>query len=92
MKRFITRIYSLNIFFPYSEKITVLFIGLLDGKVSVRFIGTASDISVTLKHKFHSIGNLNNDLDYFNHLDNYSLIKKNDYGVRCNMRRKHDGI
>lgn len=92
MKRFITRIYSLNIFFPYSEKITVLFIALLDGKISVRFIGTASDTSVTLKHKFHSITNLNNDLDYFNHLDNYSLGRKNGYGVKCNVRRKYDGV
>jgi len=91
MKRFITRIYSLNIFFPYSEKITVLFIQLLDGKIAVRFIGTASDISVTLKHKFHSIANLHYDLDYFNHLDNYSLSKKYDFG-KCNLRRKHDGV
>lgn len=91
MKRFITRIYSLNIVFPYCEKITVLFIELIDGKVAIRFIGTASDISVTLKHRFHSLVNLNYDLDYFNHLDDYSVNKKYDF-KRCNVRRKFDGI
>jgi hypothetical protein len=92
MKRFITRIYSLNIFFPHTEKITVLFIELVDGKVAIRFVGTSSDISVPLKHKFHSIANLNYDLDYFNHLDNYCFNKKYSFGFKCSVRRKFDGI
>lgn len=91
MKRFITRIYSLDVFFPYSEKITVLFIELFANKVTARFVGGTTDPSIVLKHKFYSIVNLSNDLDYFNHMDNYTPRKEYFY-KQCKARRQADGI
>ena len=92
MKRFVTRIYSLNNSYPLCEKITVLFIEILDSKISTRFIGkTKSDISVTLKHKFCHAINQTYDLDYFNHADNYSA--KKDYNIgKTNVRLRGYGV
>lgn len=94
MKRFITRIYSLNTPYPFCQKITVLFIELIGSKISARFIGpNQSDVSISLKHKFYCLTSYNGayDLDYFNVADNYSLTKQ--YAVsKSRVQVKNDGI
>lgn len=90
MKRFITRIYSLNVFFPYSEKITIVFIESCAAKIVARIVGGTNDVSVILKHRFYSIVSLHNDLDYFNHLDSYAIPKK--YDFNSNALVKTDGF
>jgi hypothetical protein len=73
MNYFLTRIYSLNILFPYAEKITTLLIEKTSTYMNIRFLNGTNDIQVALKAKYYPIQSLQNDLDYFNEFDMYAL-------------------
>lgn len=88
MSYFITRIYSLNIFFPYSEKITTLLVEKRGIMMLVRFINGTNDVKVALKSRYTPINHLYNDLDYFNDLDMYSSPSEDLYGRSAYIRHE----